>query len=99
MSTIELAPLGFHSASVFLDGKRLFQSVPVHIEGTAVTARRSGGDTRVWEVVEVAKENMAWDVKDESGNLHRLVVQTGCGCSGMKQYNPDPGYSGALGHR
>lgn len=48
-----------------------------------------------YEIVEVAKAGMAWDVLD-SGERARLVVQDGCGCGGMRSYNNDPEYSGAL---
>lgn len=100
MSTIEVPTVGFHNASVFLDGRRIYQSVHVDVGGSTVTAHRPNGDmARSWEIVEIAKEGMAWDALDESGTRVRVVVQTGCGCSGMLHYDPDPGYSGTLTHR
>lgn len=86
------------NAAVFVGGQRKFKNVNVDVEPEFVILknRMNGSEIARYSVVEVAKENMAWDINDPSQGLIRLVVQQGCGCSGMFPYENDPTYSGAI---
>ena len=87
------------NAAVFISGNRRFRGVNVEVvDGEVIVMNRvSGSIMNRYPVVEVAKEGMAWDVTDDATNLTaRLVAQQGCGCSGMKKYTVDEGYSGAI---
>jgi len=86
-------------AAVFVNGTRRYRDVKVVIGDDAVTvANTITGDTITsFAIDETVKDGMAWDARiDSSPDLVRLVVQEGCGCSGQKPYQPDPGYSGKL---
>src|SRR5688500_8225498 len=90
-------------AAAFLAGRRM-KGIDAEYDDESVTLKNSvSGDViKRYSVVEVAKQGEAWDVVDETsqeaGARLRLVVQTGCGCGGMRGYKTDPDYSGALGH-
>lgn len=87
------------NAAVFYGGQRKYKSVNVDVEPEWVIVRnRVNGDEIVrYSVVEVAKSGMAWDVPGlTDGSFTRLVVQQGCGCSGMHPYDLDTEYSGRL---
>lgn len=86
------------NAAVFVGKGRRFKGVNVEFDGEHVLIldRARGTEQARYKVVETAKADMAWDVED-SGTTRRLVAQQGCGCSGMKPYKVDDGYSGALG--
>lgn len=88
------------NAAVFVNGRRKFKGVDVEetAEDVIVRDRTGGSEIARWSVVDVGKAGMAWDVED-GGTLVRLVVQTGCGCSGMKPYLNDDGYSGPFTRR
>lgn len=93
------------NAAVFVSGSRKFKNVNVELTGSEIVVlnRANGGEMNRYSVVEVAKADEAFDIVDptsqeESARL-RLVVQQGCGCSGMRPYQNDPEYSGALPNR
>ena len=88
------------NAAVFVNGRRKFKGVNAQeISGDVViTNRANGSEIARWSVVDTGKAGMAWDVQEE-GALARLVVQTGCGCSGMKPYKNDDGYTGPFTRR
>jgi hypothetical protein len=86
------------NGAVFVSGTRRFKGVNIDVNAdTIYVLNRINGEELVhYTIVEVVKDGMAWDVLDTDGQLHRLVAQTGCGCSGMSAYTADPTYSGAL---
>jgi hypothetical protein len=87
------------NAAVFVNGRRKFKGVDVEDTPEAIIIRnREGAEIIRYSVVDVGKAGMAWDVMDEA-TLTRLVAQTGCGCSGMKPYLNDEGYSGPFTRR
>lgn len=94
--TVQATPVHHRSASVFLNRRRIFKSERVEVEGSTITVLRNRSVARIWEIVEVVKDGMAWDVRLPDGRMGRVVVQTGCGCAGMRRYTPDESYSGAL---
>jgi hypothetical protein len=93
------------NAAAFLGGRRM-KGVDAEYDDQYVTLKnhKTGDTIKRYEVVEAASLSQpwmgAWDVVDETsqeaGARVRLVVQEGCGCSGMRQYTNDPTYSGAL---
>lgn len=85
------------NAAVFINRSKRFGGVNVEVEDDSVVVKNrvSGAELCRYSIVEVAKEDMAYDVED-SGTVRRLVFQQGCGCSGIKSYKVDEGYSGAL---
>jgi hypothetical protein len=93
------------NAAAFLGGRRM-KGVDAEYDATSVTLKnhKTGDTIKRYEVVEAASLSEpwmgAWDVVDETsqeaGARVRLVVQEGCGCSGMRPYTNDPSYSGAL---
>lgn len=89
------------NSAVFVGGHRKFKNVNVDVgpEIIIVRNRLNGDEITRYSVVEVAKADMAWDISQpshESDTRTRLVVQQGCGCSGMFPYDEDAGYSGVL---
>lgn len=92
------------NAAVFMGRNRRYKGANVTVfdansDGpgeVVLTNRISHDELARYSVVEVAKAGMAWDVIDHDGELRRLTAQQGCGCSGMKSYTVDEGYSGAL---
>lgn len=90
------------NAAVFIGRTRSNKGVNVTIfdaneEGPGeivLTNRITNDEIARYSVVEVAKVGMAWDVIDSDGETRRLTAQQGCGCTGMKSYQPDAGYSG-----
>lgn len=86
------------NAAVFVGGQRKYKNVNVEIEPewAIVKNRMNGSEITRYSVVEVAKAGMAWDIDDPAQGLIRLVVQQGCGCSGMFPYDNDADYSGAI---
>lgn len=89
------------NAAAFIGGRRMKGLTVEYDEATVTLKNRVSGDiVKSYSVVEVAKAGEAWDVSDETsqepGGRVRLVVQTGCGCSGMRPYKTDPEYSGAI---
>lgn len=97
-TTTQEIPVRLHDASVFVNGKRIFKSLYVEIVDSTIRVKRHDIEIRTFDIVEVVKNGMAFDVMQE-GELVRVVVQSGCGCSGMRRYKPDEGYSGALSLR
>lgn len=88
------------NAAVFLSGRRIYKGVNVIEDGSDIVIRHrvNGQEMSRYSVVEVGKAGMAWDITAD-GQLQRLVVQQGCGCSGMKPYKNDPEYSGPFTRR
>lgn len=90
------------NAAVFISGRRMFKNVNVEVEADSVVVRNraNGAEMARYSVVEVAKANEAFDIVDtvsqEPDQRLRLVVQQGCGCSGMRPYKADESYSGFL---
>lgn len=86
------------NAAVFVGSQRKFKNVNVDVTDDAVIVlnRQSGEEVTRYSVVEVAKAGMAWDIEHQDPARIRLVVQQGCGCSGMFPYETDEGYSGAI---
>lgn len=92
------------NAAVFVGGQRKYKNVNVEVidDSVVVLNRMNGSELTRYSVVEVAKADMAWDISDasqEGGVRIRLVVQQGCGCTGMHPYETDGGYSGILNPR
>ena len=90
-----------NNAAVFVGGQRKFKNVNVVDDGDVIRVlnRATGEEVTRYSVVEVAKAGMAWDIpasSQEGSARTRLVVQQGCGCSGMFPYDNDPNYSGAI---
>lgn len=70
-------------------------------EKVYIRNRSTNKEMMSYDIVETAassdsERTMAWDIRDDRGTLVRLVAQTGCGCSGMRAYENDETYSGAL---
>lgn len=89
------------NSAVFVGGQRKYKNVNVEVTDDEVIVRNrmNGDEIARYSVVEVAKTDMAWDISQpsqESDVRTRLVVQQGCGCSGMFPYDEDTGYSGVL---
>lgn len=88
------------NAAVFVGSQRKYKNVNVDVEPEWVILknRANGAEITRYSVVEVAKAGMAWDIPygDDDSYRVRLVVQQGCGCSGMFPYDTDPEYSGAI---
>lgn len=89
------------NAAVFVNGSRVFKGVNVEVTDTEVVVlnRVNGGEMKRYSVINVAKEGMAWDIpiahsQEPTNELMSLVVQQGCGCSGMLPYMTDSGYTG-----
>ena len=91
-----------HNVAVFVNGKRFTRGVNVEWDENEVRLinRSNFRPFQTYQIEELAAEaedTMAWDIKDTRGDRVRLVVQTGCGCSGLiKKYETVPGYSGAI---
>lgn len=85
------------NSAVFVGGQRKYKNVNVDVEPEFVIVRNrmNGDEITRYSVVEVAKADMAWDIMNHD-TLTRLVVQQGCGCSGMFPYDEDAEYSGVL---
>jgi hypothetical protein len=91
--------LMIENAAVFLGAGRKYKNVNVEDTGTEIIVRNrlDGAEFERYSIVEVAKAGMAYDVTGDGPNgLLRLVVQQGCGCSGMKYYEHDESYTGTL---
>jgi hypothetical protein len=87
------------NAAVFVNGRRKFKGVDVDDTPEAIIIRsREGAEIIRYSVVDTGKAGMAWDVMEDAV-LTRLVAQTGCGCSGMKPYLNDEGYTGPFTRR
>lgn len=86
------------NAAVFIAGHRKYKNVNVDVADTEVIVKNrvDGSEMNRYSVVEVAKAGMAWDITISDETRQRLVVQQGCGCSGMFPYDEDAGYSGAI---
>lgn len=86
------------NAAVFFGRSRRNKGVNVFhdTETIVITNRITGDELASYPIVEVAKEGMAWDVTDSDGEIRRLTAQQGCGCSGIKSYSVDQGYSGRI---
>ena len=89
------------NAAVFVSGRRVHKGVNVEIGDyqIAVKNRVTGAVLDQYDIETVGKAGMAWDVKDSTDSLVRLVAQQGCGCSGMKPYKNDPEYAGPFTRR
>lgn len=88
-----------NNAAVFLSNARHFKGVNVdEVDGEIVVLNMVNETPMArFSVVEVVKAGEAWDVLDPFNSERvRLVAQLGCGCSGMRPYQPDSGYSGTL---
>lgn len=94
--------MSMQNVAVFVNGKRHTRGVNVEWDdGEVRLINRSNFRTfetyKVEELAAEADDTMAWDIKDTRGDLVRLVVQTGCGCSGLiKKYQVRKDYSGAI---
>jgi len=87
------------NVAIFLGAGRKYKNVNVEETESSIIVRNrlDGTEFERYSVVEVAKAGMAYDVTgDGPGGLLRLVVQQGCGCSGMKHYVHDDTYTGTL---
>lgn len=91
------------NSALFLNGNRVLRNVDIDWDDQQVRVlnRSTHKEMMSYDIVETAassepERTMAWDIKDDRGNLVRLVAQTGCGCSGMRAYENDETYSGAL---
>ena len=88
------------NVAVFLQNQRTFKGVNAEVVDGEVILRNRVNNAEInrYSIVEVAKEGMAWDINDptaqEPGQRLRLVVQQGCGCSGMLPYWNDESYTG-----
>lgn len=91
--------------TVFVNGKRVFKNVRAGVNDDnelVVLNRVSDDELGRFSIVEIAKAQgpgmveLAYDVENPTGERVRVAVQEGCGCSGMRQYQNDEGYSGAL---
>lgn len=80
---------------VWIGGKRRFSKVVVVVSDATLTIFNQGREVIAYEIVEVVKDGMAYDVA-RGEERERFVAQAGCGCGGMSRYTPDDGYSGAL---
>lgn len=86
-------------AAVFVQGARRYRDVQVDVTETQVLVKNtvSGALITSFDIDEVVKAGMAWDVTSaDNPNPFRLVAQEGCGCSGQKPYQPDSSYSGKI---
>lgn len=91
------------NAALFIESQRKFKNVNVDVDESNIVVlnRVNGAEMARYSVVEVATAGMAWDVTEvsqEGETRVRLVVQQGCGCSGMYPYALDETYSGAIPH-
>lgn len=86
------------NAAVFFGRTRRYKGANVTADDNEVVLvnRVTGEEMARYPILEVAKAGMAWDVTDHDGERRRLTAQQGCGCSGMRSYTPDEGYSGAI---
>lgn len=86
------------NAAVFISGHRKYKNVNVEVEPewVIVKHRLTGDEIVRYSVVEVALAGMAWDITVSDETRQRLVVQQGCGCSGMHPYDESADYSGAI---
>jgi hypothetical protein len=90
--------------TVFVNGKKVFKNVRAGVEDDQLVILNRVTDDELgrFTIVEVAKEHTtgmvaaAYDVENPTGERVRIAVQEGCGCGGMRQYQNDEGYSGAL---
>lgn len=80
---------------VFVNREWRYRKVTLEISPELIRVINNGREVQTYEIVEVVKDGMAWDVVHRDGR-QRFVAQEKCGCSGMKRYVPDDGYSGAL---
>lgn len=89
------------NAAVFVSGHRKFKNVNVEVadDSVVVKNRVHGDEMARYSVVEVALAGEAWDIDTGDGHRQRLVVQQGCGCTGMHPYTVDDSYSGTLALR
>lgn len=91
------------NSALFLNGNRVLRNVNIDWDDEKVYIRNRSTNKEMmsYDIVETAassdsERTMAWDIRDDRGTLVRLVAQTGCGCSGMRAYENDETYSGAL---
>lgn len=91
------------NAAVFLNSNRVLRNVDVEWDESEVRILNRSNHKMMtsYRIEEVASSSepertMAWDIKDNKGTLVRLVAESGCGCSGMRPYENNPTYSGAL---
>lgn len=97
--------MSMNNVAVFVNGRRHTRGVNVEWDENEVRlVNRSNFRTfetyKVEELAAVADDTMAWDILDTRGDRVRLVVQTGCGCSGLiKKYDTLPEYSGAIARK
>lgn len=90
--------------TVFVNGKRTFKNVRAGVEEDqlVVLNQRTDDELGRFTIVETAKAltagmvEVAYDVLNPAGERVRVAIQEGCGCGGMRQYQNDPEYSGAL---
>ena len=97
-----MSDLFLENAAFFQNGARRFKGVNVKATADKVQVlnMQTGKAMAEFDIIEVAKDGMAWDVRSDDEphrERFRVVAQLGCGCSGMKQYQPDESYSGELG--
>jgi hypothetical protein len=87
------------NVAVFRGTTRLFRNVNAFIgNGKVVVMNPVSGATNAEFVVdEVVKLGEAWDAHQVGVDTvpFRLVIQSGCGCSGQRAYKPDPEYLAA----
>ena len=78
------------NSAVFVRGDRKFKNVNVDVTDTEIIVknRMNGVEMARYSVVDVVKQDMAWDLADGG----RIVVQQGCGCSGMRPWDVDQAY-------
>lgn len=86
------------NAAVFVNGHRKYKNVNVEVEPEwiIVKNRIDGSELTRYSVVEIALAGMAWDITVSDETRQRLVVQQGCGCTGMHPYSESSEYSGAI---
>lgn len=90
----------FQNAAVFHGGSRRFKSVNVQATDDTVSVlnAQTGQVMTSYTIVDTAKVDEstgAWDAYENGLELKtptKLVVQLGCGCSGMRPWTPDQAY-------
>jgi hypothetical protein len=84
------------NCAVFHSGSRRFTNVDATYTDSVVTVRNrlNGGELATFNIHDTAKAGEAWDVYEAANPNHvfRLVIQTGCGCSGMRPVQEDAEY-------
>lgn len=88
------------NVAVFINGQKRMTRVNAEIKPNQVRIfnAKNDNDIAMYDVVETAKQDMAWDIRQDD-QIKRLVVQQGCGCSGIKPYTEDESYSGRIDQR